>query len=211
MPDRQSWNRTWATLGVPPAEGAFDQLIERYAEPHRAYHTMQHIDECFAVLEPVLSSAQHPTEIELALWFHDAVYDPRASDNEERSARLAGNVMRNAGVDDAVTIRVESLILTTKHNQLPQKFDNATNKDAALLVDADLAILGASPDRFDEYDRQIRLEYAWVADAEYRIGRARVLNSFLSRQVIYRTASFADRFESKARENLSRAIANLSQ
>ena len=157
MPDIARWRGTWHGLGVTtPDEGLYHDLIGRYAEPHRRYHTNQHLDECFARLDEARDLAQRAHEVELALWLHDAVYQTRNQDNEEQSAELAKAAVAQAGLAAAVGQRVHALILATKHD------GDATTADAALLVDVDLAILGAPAERFDEYERQVREEYSWV-------------------------------------------------
>jgi len=136
-----------------PGEQLFAEVMRRYAEPHRSYHTTRHLDECFAKLDEARQHADRLYEIELALWFHDAVYDVRGSDNEERSASWAQAVVLAAGLDTSVEGRVRDLILATRHDVSPPA------GDAALLVDVDLAILGSPVERFDEYEHQVRQEY----------------------------------------------------
>jgi len=200
----EAWQRTWTALGATAPDALLPALLARYAEPHRAYHTRQHLSECFATLAPAAHLAEHLGEVQLALWFHDAVYDTRAHDNEAQSARWAQESIRGAGVDPAAVARVHSLVMATSHDGDP---DDA---DARLLVDVDLSILGADEARFAEYDQQIRFEYAWVPEAAYREGRARVLGRFIERASIYRTTWFADRLEARARANLARALGRLA-
>jgi hypothetical protein len=133
-------------LGARAPAGLFEALAARYAEPHRAYHTLQHLQECFAALDPVAGEAEHLAEVRLALWFHDAIYDTHAHDNEEASARWASDSLAEGGADRAAAERVRALILATKHDALPAA------GDAQLLVDIDLSILGASDARFVEYE-----------------------------------------------------------
>lgn len=200
----ERWRQTWAALDVVVADpGAFDELLARYAEPHRAYHTEQHLEECFAHWGAVRGSAQRPGEVELALWFHDAVYDSRREDNEGKSAELAREAIRRAGLDTAVADRVEALILATRHASPPP------GGDAAALVDVDLAILGASAERFDEYERQVRTEYAWVPAPLFRWKRRTLLQELLERPRLFSTAHFQQVAEEPARANLRRSIAQL--
>jgi predicted metal-dependent HD superfamily phosphohydrolase len=197
---RERWSVAWRQLGARPPEGLLAALVERYSEPHRFYHTLRHLDECFIALAPAAHLARHLGEVELALWFHDAVYDTRAADNEERSARWAEDELLAAGAGRDVASRVRGLVLSTKHEALPDE------GDARLLVDVDLSVLGAPEERFAEYERQVRQEYAWVPDAPFRRARARVLESFLQRSSIYGTAWFAERLEARARENSRRSL-----
>lgn len=200
----ERWRRSWAALDVVVADPrAFDELLARYAEPHRAYHTRRHLEECFAHWEAVRGSAQRPGEVELALWFHDAVYDPRREDNEGKSAELARGAILRAGLDAAVADRVEALILATRHASPPAA------GDAAALVDVDLAILAASTERFDEYERQVRSEYAWVPAPLFRWKRRTLLQELLDRPRLFSTAHFQQVAEEPARANLRRSIAQL--
>lgn len=186
-----------------PASDVFAALRDRYAEPHRAYHTARHIDECLMHLDLVREQCQRPAEIEIALWFHDAIYDPQATDNERRSAEWATRELESAGAAQNLSASIESLILITQHNAIPVAHDEQ------LLVDIDLSILGASRERFFEYEDQIRFEYSWVPDPIFRRERAKVLQHFLSRPSIYSTGSFREKLEVDARRNLAESIGRL--
>ena len=139
----------------------------------------------------------------LALWFHDAVYAPDRHDNEPQSADWARQAVVAAGVAPAVADRIHALILATRHDAAP------ATPDEALLVDIDLAILGAAPGRFDDYERQVREEYAPVPEALFRSRRQVILEGFLRRPSLYSTGWFRDRLESSARANLRRSMARL--
>jgi predicted metal-dependent HD superfamily phosphohydrolase len=178
--------------------------LERYREPHRAYHTLQHLDECFRVLETIREAAQSPGAVGIALFYHDAIYDTHSHDNEEKSAELARQVLAGVGAAAALSSYVTGLILVTRHAAMPQTLDEQ------IVVDVDLSILGALPDRFDEYERQVRREYSWVDEAVFRSVRTRILQEFLARPAIYSTANFRDRLERQARQNLKRSIAALA-
>jgi|SoiMethySBSTD1v2_1073268.scaffolds.fasta_scaffold20973_3 predicted metal-dependent HD superfamily phosphohydrolase len=204
MPDITRWRGTWTELGVNEADDElFAEIMRRYAEPHRRYHTVQHLDECFAKLDEARGLAERLSEVELALWFHDAIYDVRSSDNEEQSAQWSQAAVAAAGLADAVGERVRDLILATKHDALP------CSNDAALLVDVDLAILGAPAERFDEYERQVREEYSWVPGFLFKRKRREILEGFLRRPDLYTTEHFRTRYEAAARANLSRSIQQL--
>ncbi|HET8746191.1 MAG TPA: N-methyl-D-aspartate receptor NMDAR2C subunit, partial [Ramlibacter sp.] len=170
---------------------------------HRHYHTLQHLRACLAHLDAAATLAQHPVEVELALWFHDAVYDPRCADNEERSAEWAWRSILAAGCGEEVAQRVQRLVLATHGHAA------SDDADTRLLLDIDLAILGAAPARFDDYEAQIRAEYAHVPEPQFRLRRSEVLASFLARPRIYLTAAFHDALEHRARENLRRSLAAL--
>jgi predicted metal-dependent HD superfamily phosphohydrolase len=137
------------------------------------------------------------------LWFHDAVYEVRRSDNEERSASWAQSAAAAAGLPSIVGSRVHDLILATKHDAAP-----GTN-DTALLVDVDLAILGAPEPRFDEFEGQVREEYAWVPSFLFKRKRRYILETFLRRAHVYHTEHFRKAYEASARANLTRALQRL--
>ncbi|HEX7890433.1 MAG TPA: N-methyl-D-aspartate receptor NMDAR2C subunit [Ramlibacter sp.] len=192
-----SWRRLWGELGAGEIPGGvYNQLVAACSERHRHYHTLQHLRECLAHFEAAAPLARHPAEVELALWFHDAVYDPRRHDNEELSAGWAQRTVVGAGCDAAIAGRVHALVMATKGHSA------SDDPDTALLLDVDLAILGAAGARFQEYERQVRAEYAHVPDAEFHRGRAAVLAGFEARPRIYLTAPFHDALEARARANL---------
>ena len=206
----RSWRRAWSAL-VGPGAGTSgpdgpdgialrDELLAGYAEPQRRYHTQQHLEECLALLEQVRDLAERPEAVEMALWFHDAIYDVKGSGNEERSAEWAHRALVAAGVAPTAAERVRQLVLVTRHDGVPG------NVDEQVLVDIDLAILGAERPRFDEYERQIRDEYAFVPGFLFRRKRRQILRTFLDRPVLYSTAMLRERLEARARENLRRAI-----
>jgi predicted metal-dependent HD superfamily phosphohydrolase len=194
----------WAALGAKSADEALlRDLIARYSEPHRKYHTLQHLQECFEKLGQLRALARKPEEIELALWFHDAIYDTKRKDNEEKSAQWARSTVLEAGLPAPVGDRVYELVMVTRHNAVP------ADVDQQVLVDVDLSILGASPDRFDEYELQVRQEYSWVPGPLFRRERRKVLEDFLKRRTIFQTKQFIGAYEAQARANLPRSIAKL--
>ncbi|WP_260955648.1 HD domain-containing protein [Pseudomonas citri] len=175
--------------------------MRHYGEPHRAYHNCQHLEECLQVRQFINAPCRAPAEIDLALWFHDAIYEPLRSDNELRSAQWLDEVAHDSGLDGETRRRLYGLIMVTRHDGAP------TSVDEAVLVDTDLAILGASFDRFEEYGQQIRSEYQQVPMSVYGHKRRQVLEGFLARERIYTSAPYFDAFEQQARANLARAIA----
>lgn len=205
MATREHWDRAWESLGTQaPPEGVFEELLAHYAEPHRAYHTLNHIRECFAHLESA-PGVQHTAEFELALWFHDVIYDTHAADNEEQSAAWGRAIMEPLSVAPAAINRVVALVLVTKHNVEP------ANQDEGLFLDIDLAILGAPESRFDEYEAQVRREYAWVPEEIFRTTRAQILRQFQQRPRLYHSDYFHNRLEAQAKDNLARSLANLDR
>jgi predicted metal-dependent HD superfamily phosphohydrolase len=203
MSTLEGWLRSWAELGVPASrrlQDLFAELISRYAEPHRFYHTGQHLAECFEKWSDLRGLADHPAEVEVALWFHDAVYDTLRDSNEQRSAELALDTALSLGVDAVSARRIHGLVMSTRHSAIP------VEQDAKLIIDTDLAILGAKSARFVEYEGQIRREYAWVPEDVYREQRAGVLRGFLERPYIFSTDLFRTRYEHQARENIRNSL-----
>jgi predicted metal-dependent HD superfamily phosphohydrolase len=145
----ERWRETWELAGAPPPAGAFDDLFARYAEPHRAYHDLGHVLSCLRHAADVRARLTSPAEVELALWYHDAVYDPHRGDNEAASARLAGDRLAPL-LAPASVAAIEGLVLATRHLAVPE------GDDARFLVDIDLAILGATPEAFDAYETAVR-------------------------------------------------------
>ncbi|HEY8696806.1 MAG TPA: hypothetical protein VIM02_04255 [Rhizomicrobium sp.] len=201
-----NWRQAFDDLDLScPPPCAFEELVARYSEPHRAYHTVQHLEECLAWFDSARWAIASPGLVALAILYHDAIYDTHARDNEERSADLVCGLLEEyTTVGDETQAPLRELILATRHNALPQP------GDAEIVVDIDLAILGAARQRFDEYEQQVRREYDWVAEPDFRRGRADILRQFLARPKIYSTALFRERLESAARENLQRSLAALT-
>jgi predicted metal-dependent HD superfamily phosphohydrolase len=201
--DRARFAASWRAL-CARHDNASAWLADRYAEGHRAYHDVEHVAECLAWFDRVRDLAERPAELEVALFFHDAIYDPLASDNEARSAGKLRQLARAAEMPTAAVERIAGLIESTATHE-------ATSGDAALLSDIDLTILGASRARYARYELEVRREYAAINKASYRLGRARVLRGFLERIEIYRTPRLAARLEAQARDNLSSALLALEQ
>jgi predicted metal-dependent HD superfamily phosphohydrolase len=200
------WQSVWRQLGASESDDElFRRLLACYSEPHRKYHTVQHLEECFAHLENVLSLAERAEEVELALWFHDAIYNTKRKDNERRSAEWARDVVLSAGLTGEQASRIYELVMTTVHDATP------AGKDAEVLVDIDLAILGSDTARFDEYENQVREEYAWVPEPLYRAARRKILQEFANRTSIYSTEYFRAEHEARARDNIARSLARLSR
>lgn len=206
-PAENKWIEFWCfrLRAKTSPESYWTDLLAHYSEPHRAYHNLAHIMDCLEQFESAKHLAQDAVAVEMAIWYHDAVYDPRAKDNEERSAELAVRAVTEAGLRTSYRENIQALILATK------KHDASLARDAAVLVDVDLSILGQNSARFDEYERQIRREYNWVSEVDFANGRAAVLGAFLSRPNIYTTEFFRAKYERQARENLQRSIQQLRQ
>jgi predicted metal-dependent HD superfamily phosphohydrolase len=195
------WQHAWSHLTSADGTALHAQLSAAYSEPHRHYHTLQHLEEACRLLQAQQTAdPDSAAELVLALWFHDAVWQPTRRDNETASAALAETALAAAGVAAPARSRISALILATARHQ-------AADPTQALLLDIDLAILGAEPPRFAEYQQQIRAEYAQVPEATYRSGRRAVLEGFLARAWIYQTPALRQQLEAQARRNLLQALA----
>jgi predicted metal-dependent HD superfamily phosphohydrolase len=181
-----------------------ERLAVRYAEPHRRYHTWSHILACLDARHRI-TDARLP-DVDLALLFHDAIYDPLAVDNEVRSAELLVEDGRRGWIDERVLQRARALVLATRYggDTSPEE-----TEEACIVTDADLSILGAERSTFEQYERQVREEYARIAGATYAAGRSAVLRGFLARPVIYATRPGQRLWEARARENLEASLALL--
>jgi predicted metal-dependent HD superfamily phosphohydrolase len=196
-----SWSRAWSGLHAQgDAVALRNALLARYAEPHRKYHTLQHLEECLALFDTMAQTPENPAEVEMALWFHDAIYELRSSNNEGLSAAWAYKELLAAGVSLVSAELVRDLVLVTKHSGMP------SNRDEQVLVDIDLSILGAPDERFAEYERQIREEYSYVPSFLFTLKRKAILGSFLDRSAIYTTPALHQRLEAQARHNIARAL-----
>ncbi|WP_218509204.1 tetratricopeptide repeat protein [Variovorax sp. dw_308] len=197
------WIDALAEVGVPATphtDELFSALVARYREAHRGYHTLQHLAECLSLLGLHQAEAERSGEVALALWFHDAIYDVRSHDNEQKSAHWARDALASAGLSQDAALRVHALVMATRHSAVPE------GKDARLLVDIDLAILGAPAARFAEYERQIRVEYAHVPPVLFEPRRHAILSGFLAREPLYLTQAIRAEREAQARINLQAAI-----
>ena len=199
---QQRWHTTVAPL-LPEPDATWQQLATLYSEPHRHYHTLDHVAACLKWLDHYRHLADDPLTMELALWAHDVVYDPRASDNEARSADWFAEHFASSTLTKDQKNRVHALILATIHPHPP------TDADMALLQDIDLSILGADAELYDRYEGWIRQEYAFVPEEAFRKGRGAVLKSFVDGGVIYQTLELRDKLAPPARDNLNRALAKL--
>jgi predicted metal-dependent HD superfamily phosphohydrolase len=184
------------------------ELVSAYTAPDRHYHDLRHIEALLGLMDACAGAITDRDAVEAAIWFHDAIYDTRRNDNEERSAALAA--ARLAGTaDEARVARIGAMIRATAGHAVPHFADDAAGRDCALFLDMDLAILGSAAAEFDAYEAAVRREYDWVAEPQWKLGRRAVLTAFLARPAIYATARFQASHEAAARRNLARAIARL--
>lgn len=199
----QRFRRTWQTVCDSDADTEYAAIVAAYGERHRAYHTLDHVRDCLTELDRWPELAMQPLAVELAIWFHDLVYRPLATNNEAASAARAAERLQHGHGDQTLVEQVAELILATSHSFSPQ------DRDQQLIIDIDLAVLGREPERYELYQAQIRREYRWLPGPFYRRRRAALLRSFLARPAIYSSAELYQRYEQQARDNLARALAQL--
>jgi predicted metal-dependent HD superfamily phosphohydrolase len=183
------------------ADSLFEKLAAAYGHPDRHYHDLSHVAACVHIFDDLRTLAQAPLAVELALFYHDLIYDTHTPDNEARSARLARAELIAAGAAAELADEVASLVLATAHVALLQ------TPDQALVVDIDLAILGSAREDFDRYEAQIRREYAWVPEPLFWQKRSQILRGFLQRPQLFHTPQLRRRLEQAARANLARTVA----
>ncbi len=198
----ERWGSLCGRLGLAADMKQLDWLRGSHKVPPRAYHNLDHVAACLAEFDSASHLAKQAELVEVAIWFHDSVYNPRYAENEEASAIMAKGWLDDSGAPAESGLTVAELILKTKHH--PD--DPPRTTDQALLVDIDLAILGQTAPVFDRYEAAIREEYDWVDEDAYRKGRGDILRRFLKRERIYFTREFHDRYEQIARQNLQRSI-----
>jgi predicted metal-dependent HD superfamily phosphohydrolase len=179
-------------------------LLDRYGEPTRVYHDVRHLVEVLGHVDMLGGDCADATVVELAAWFHDAVYDVRRDDNEVASARLARTVLSNHVPDEQLD-EVQRLVLLTHGHAV-----SAGDSNGAVLCDADLAILASGPTEYADYTSRVRREYGHVSDAEFRIGRAAILKSLLDLPQLFHTTYAVEHWEAVARTNLTTELCHLA-
>ncbi len=199
---RGLWKRINAD-GTPDQE--YKHIIASYSQGYRNYHTLSHIVSGLNEHSEAKMFMEHPDQVLFALWYHDLVQEPLSKVDEEKSAQIAFNVCQTALLTNEFAETVKHLILATKHIEPP-----ITN-DEQFLVDIDLSIFGQSIHEFDTYEDGVRSEYHWVDPDVFKTGRIAVLQGFLDRSYIYNTEFFRQKYETQARTNLERSIAQLKQ
>lgn len=197
---QKRWLKLAAAVGFED-DGLFDDIIARYSEPHRQYHTVEHLAAVLRHIDKLIKveGVTNPKALQLAGWFHDAVHELASPTNEADSAALARAELSKRGVSDALCDRVAALVEMTGHDKPP-----SGDIQAAVLLDADLAILAAPVEVYDAYVAAIRDEYAFVPDEVFRRGRAVVLRQLMEGK-IFNTKSMST-LEPAARKNLEREL-----
>lgn len=199
----QRWHTLLMAWQCAPNTDLYRALRAAYAQPHRHYHHFAHIVACLSHLDRLREICHYPEEVEMALWFHDAVYAIMSSTNEEDSATWAQTFLRQQQVPEDKIKRVVDMILLTKAHAVTE------DRDGRILLDIDLAILGEVRAVFQGYERAIRAEYAAVPTGLFKWKRKAILQGFLAQEWLYATAAFRDSHEATARDNLVWAIAQL--
>jgi predicted metal-dependent HD superfamily phosphohydrolase len=184
-------------------DAAGADLLTRWAQRQRRYHTVVHLRAVLAVIDANTQYAADPDVVRVAAWWHDAVYDPHAigDTNERDSAELAGAVLAGIGVPPPTVDEVARLVLLTAGHMV-----QGGDPNGALLCDADLAVLASPPSAYDEYAAAVRQEYAHVPDPAFRAGRAAVLRRLLHLPSLYRLPALRAAWEPAARANLEREL-----
>jgi predicted metal-dependent HD superfamily phosphohydrolase len=182
------------------------ELIGRYSEPTRRYHDVRHLAQVLGTVDDLAAEADDIVAVELAAWFHDAVYDVRAADNEERSARLAEAELARASVPPARIGEVARLVrLTATHAAQPG------DHNGSVLCDADLSILASVGEAYAAYTAAVRAEYAYVPESDFKAGRAAILQQLLDLPRLFATDTGHARWEARARRNVEREVAELTR
>jgi predicted metal-dependent HD superfamily phosphohydrolase len=208
------WHALWRPDGGAPVEqvrAGGDDLLERWREPHRVYHSRLHLADTLDALDALtagpdagLSATGRDRWLAaVALWFHDAVHDGEAGRDEECSAALARELLGPLAPAGDVEEVARLVLLTAGHDPAPD------DVAGALVCDADLAILGATPARYGRYVHQVRAEYGHVPDDAFRAGRAAVLEQLLDLPALFRTPSGRERWADAARRNLRQELDGL--
>ena len=198
-------------VGGQPTEAAATavaaELLARWSEPHRHYHTLDHLRFMLAVIDAHAAAAHDPDLVRLAAWCHDAIYDPRTpgDGNEQASAILSARLLHRCAVPAAAITAIMRLVRLTAGHAVGD-----ADRDGALLADADLAVLAQDWPSYVAYAEAVRAEYAHVPDEAFRIGRSIVLRHLLELPALYRVPQLHRDWEEKARANLTRELAGLA-
>jgi predicted metal-dependent HD superfamily phosphohydrolase len=186
-------------------EDLYHQLVRLYSAEDRAYHNLSHIRSLLNISDSFRDRIQNYQALGFAVWFHDAIYNTRKKDNEERSAKLAVKSLGRFKFPFDTLVLVCEMILATGDHQ-----KKGGSEDLKIFLDLDLSILGSEEHVYRCYAQAIRKEYWWAPGDLYNEGRRKVLVSFLERESIYLTPEMVNRLEEQARRNIRREIESLS-
>lgn len=204
---KKEWEDLCDKIGIEPDYIMFDELMSRYTESHRYYHNQNHLEAMLLEFENITQIIRNYEAVLLAIWFHDAIYDTHAKDNEERSAKLFSDFALEKNLSHDLSAEVVRLILATKHDKI------YTDIDAQILNDIDLSIFGNPRSEFLKYEENIRKEYSWRNDNTYKKERLKVLTFFIGRldnRRIYQTSHFENKYGEDARKNITQLIGELN-
>lgn len=201
----ERFKQLWDGLGCLGLHGPeFQFLCDSYSQPGRFYHNLDHVEACLDDFREVADLTDTPELVELAIWYHDVIYDVNRNDNELKSADVAAAVCSRVGLCKESAKQIHDLILITKHDRMPESINQK------IIVDVDLAVLGKPWQEYDKYRKAIRREYAHVADGDFRKGRIQILRSFLEKPSLYSLDCFKGKYYSQAVENIQREISELA-
>lgn len=185
-------------------EMEYESILDHYNENHRAYHNLIHIQSCLNQLDHYTDDIPEKGTIELAIWYHDIIYNPYGKENELKSAHKAAEFLGTQNADKELIENVRDLIMATLHSSPPK------NTNEAIIMDIDITILGSREEIYLDYTKQIRKEYKWIPGILYRKKRKEIMKQFLRRPRLYYTPFFFDKFEKQARANIADEVATLS-
>ncbi|XAS63843.1 DUF4031 domain-containing protein [Micrococcaceae bacterium Sec5.8] len=192
LPLLTRWNNV-----LPGHDSLFLDLLDRWGEEHRKYHGRTHLLAVLEALDLLAGPAGPPRTVLLAAWFHDAVYRGIAGQDEEESARLAEEGLSRAGLPPADVDDVARLVRMTADHQ-PESGD----RDAALLSDADLSVLGGEPAAYARYLAAVRQDFWHIGDGDFAAGRAAVVRQLLELDPLFHTQRGRELWLEAARRNL---------
>jgi len=203
--DIKRLERRWESLlQHENAKTEFKQIADLYTEKYRFYHTLEHISYCLELFDKYQDKIQAPLELELAIWLHDVIYDPKMPNNEYLSAEYAEQMLKSLDRKSVEIQTIKHLILCTKHPSVPK------SNDEKYLIDIDLAILGADKEVYEHYSKMVKKEYAFLSLSQYSIGRKKVLKSLINSDHIFHTDSFRHKYDSKAKSNIKNELEDLN-
>ena len=188
----------WKSLGLPLEIG--EDLIKRYNEPHRHYHNINHLHDCFIKFDSCQYLFKDTVSIQLAIWFHDAIWNPLSKVNEVSSANLFERTVTTFNTE-----LIKNMILSTEKH-----FPLSFNQDLLYFLDIDLSILGANKSLFRKYEENICKEYSHVEPLDYLKGRSKILQKFLEREPMFYTKEMKLKYEKRARRNLNGLVTALN-
>jgi len=196
-----SFKKAWTKIGGTNSETVFELLIEQHQKPKRKYHNITHVSYMLQGFKNACSKIPYNETIEIAIWFHDAIYDPLKEDNEEQSAELAYNQCILNNIEEKIANNIKQLIMATKHGLIKPK-----NTEEKIIADLDLAVLGLDFQTFKKYGKAIKEEFTIINEKEYNKIQLKMLNDFLKQKELFHTEYFKNKYEKQARQNLKQAI-----